>query len=393
MSAKKLVMVVEDNGELADHVTNILLKTKKYDVINAYDGQQALELYQLHKRFLGIGESKIKAIILDIKMQGMDGLEFLRRMRYDEKTKPKIPVVILSAYEDKDKWMTATHSEYGAVCSYLKKPFNRNELLDTLERIFKGESQRMIAETVEKCYEKLEGFLSDEINKSEKDKDASASASEHFTGTEESVVPAKPRKLRVMIGTLYNYRGILANVNNYSVNKIFLILPEIMDSHSSKSLATFKNSLSPDVEIVTKSSIKYKDMIEISREVARIIDNLPKETVVFIDISSGDKLITLGILFGAYARAERIKYILYLPEKSNKVICLPKVEYEINDAQKNLLKAIIKKPGITTLELVKNQSISQGLIYKYIRKFLEINALNKENEQLFITDLGHLLLI
>lgn len=155
MVGKQLVMVVEDNGALVDHVSSVLQKTLKYQVINAYSGQQALQLVHLNKSLWGLRRNRIQAIVCDIKMEGMDGLEFLARLRQEEPKNKRIPFILFSAYEDERIWRKAIDPEKGAVCAYLKKPFKREDLLDCLDRIMAGEVSEMVKATVKMFEERF----------------------------------------------------------------------------------------------------------------------------------------------------------------------------------------------------------------------------------------------
>ncbi|MEK6557122.1 MAG: response regulator, partial [Candidatus Margulisiibacteriota bacterium] len=99
-------------------------------------------------------KNKISTIILDLKMPNMNGLQFLKELRKQEYFVTKMPVIILSAYEDKEKWQEVTDHQSGYVCGYCKKPVNMDELLLALQRIRGAESEVMIRQTLDKQYMK-----------------------------------------------------------------------------------------------------------------------------------------------------------------------------------------------------------------------------------------------
>jgi two-component system nitrogen regulation response regulator GlnG len=68
------------------------------------------------------------AVLSDIRMPGMDGLEFMSRL----KTKlPKVPVIIMTAYSDLDSAVSAFQ---GGAFEYLPKPFDINHALALIHR-------------------------------------------------------------------------------------------------------------------------------------------------------------------------------------------------------------------------------------------------------------------
>ena len=147
---KPLILVVEDEPKQADMIAKMINQTGRYEAVIAHSAKEGFEMLDKYKRFLGLADNQIKCIVLDIKMPEMDGLEFLKEIRRQESFMKLLPVIILTAYEDKVKWAKATLSERGIVAAYLKKPVKEEELIDTIDRILAGDMWRMVDETEEK---------------------------------------------------------------------------------------------------------------------------------------------------------------------------------------------------------------------------------------------------
>ena len=107
------LLLVEDNIQLNKALTT-LLKRNSYLVDSAFDGEEAL---------LYIKDHSYDAIILDIMLPKIDGLEVLRRMRKDSNATPTIMLTAKNTIEDK-----ITGLDLGAD-DYLAKPFDSEELL------------------------------------------------------------------------------------------------------------------------------------------------------------------------------------------------------------------------------------------------------------------------
>ena len=106
------ILVVDDDKEIVNAI-EIYLSQEGYNILKAYDGEEALEK---------IKENEIHLIILDIMMPNKDGIETLQEIRKDK----TIPVIMLSAKsEDYDK---ISGLNTGAD-DYVTKPFNPLELI------------------------------------------------------------------------------------------------------------------------------------------------------------------------------------------------------------------------------------------------------------------------
>ncbi|OGC05952.1 hypothetical protein A3H38_01750 [candidate division WOR-1 bacterium RIFCSPLOWO2_02_FULL_46_20] len=151
--AKPMIMVVDDEIDVANSITNTIKDTGRYDVITSYSAREALANLAKNKVFFGLGGNRIHLILLDIKMPDMDGLTFLDKVRKD--FGEDIGVCMLTAWEDSEKWDRATS---GFVVNYIKKPFVSEELITTIDNFFEGKEGKMILETFEKHIQKREEF-------------------------------------------------------------------------------------------------------------------------------------------------------------------------------------------------------------------------------------------
>ena len=157
--AKPLIMVVDDEVDVANTIANIIRDTKRYDVLTAYSAREALNFLAKNKIAFGLGGNSVRLIMLDIKMPEMDGLQFLEKVRKDYGE--DIGVSMLTAWEDNEKWDSATS---GFVVNYIKKPFKSEELIATLEKFFEGREGEMVLDTFEKHIQKREEFKKRTLN-------------------------------------------------------------------------------------------------------------------------------------------------------------------------------------------------------------------------------------
>ena len=121
------ILLVEDNpldAELAIRalknggLANNLLWVK--------DGQQALDYLFRQGEYAQRNENSPRLVLLDLKMPRVDGIEVLKAIKADEKTR-RIPVVVMtSSQEERD---VAQSYDLG-VNSYVVKPVDFNALAD-----------------------------------------------------------------------------------------------------------------------------------------------------------------------------------------------------------------------------------------------------------------------
>jgi len=114
------ILLVEDNFSDAKLTIRALQKNNLCNnIVHLSDGAQALDFIFAQGEYSGRSiENKPKIVLLDLKMPKIDGLEVLRAIKKDERTK-NIPVIIMtSSKEDND---IRTAYDFG-VNSYVVKP-------------------------------------------------------------------------------------------------------------------------------------------------------------------------------------------------------------------------------------------------------------------------------
>src|ERR1700681_648613 len=131
--AEKTILLVEDNP---DDVALTVRAFQKNNVANrivqAADGVEALDYLFATGRHAGRDVNEVPAmILLDLKLPKIDGLEVLRRLRADERTK-LLPVVILtSSKEDQD---LVKGYALGAN-SYVRKPVDFAQFMEAVRQL------------------------------------------------------------------------------------------------------------------------------------------------------------------------------------------------------------------------------------------------------------------
>lgn len=129
----KVILLVEDN---ADDEALTLRALKKNNIGNevvvARDGVEALDYLFATGPYQGRNANVLPQIVLlDLKLPKVDGLEVLRRVRSDIRTK-RVPVIILTSSSEEQDLITGY--DLGAN-SYVRKPVDFNQFIDAVRQL------------------------------------------------------------------------------------------------------------------------------------------------------------------------------------------------------------------------------------------------------------------
>lgn len=115
------ILIIDDDMEFCS-LFKRRLEANGYEVEVSYEGGEAF--------------SKTKSfypdlVLLDLKMQGVDGFEFLRMLRSDPDTSG-IPVIVTTALGDA---VSMEKAEDFSCDAYMVKPFTPEKLIDTIKTL------------------------------------------------------------------------------------------------------------------------------------------------------------------------------------------------------------------------------------------------------------------
>ena len=119
---KKTILIVDDSPDITITVKGVLEEESgDYEVVIAESGEECLELLK--------GDFIPDAILMDIMMPGMDGMETYEHIKENDRWS-NIPVLFLTAKTD--QFTEGTGQFLGA--DFIKKPFEINDLIVRIER-------------------------------------------------------------------------------------------------------------------------------------------------------------------------------------------------------------------------------------------------------------------
>ncbi len=132
-SKDRVILLVEDNP---DDVELTLRAFKKNNISNEVivvgDGEAALEYLHAQGKYTDSDASVLPSVVLlDLKLPKIDGLEVLKRIRSDERTKT-LPVVILTSSKEETD---ITESYKNGCNSYVQKPVDFDQFMEAAREL------------------------------------------------------------------------------------------------------------------------------------------------------------------------------------------------------------------------------------------------------------------
>ena len=115
---KKTILICDDEEGIRESLKLIL--EKDYNLIFTANGNEAIE---------AIKKDAVDAVIMDIKMPRLDGIEAMRKIK---ELKPAVKILTISGYKSVD---TAREAVNAGASDYIVKPFDRNEISKTVQKL------------------------------------------------------------------------------------------------------------------------------------------------------------------------------------------------------------------------------------------------------------------
>ncbi|MBQ1961906.1 MAG: response regulator transcription factor [Clostridia bacterium] len=130
---KKCILIADDEQRIVDLISDFL-HAAGYETLKAYDGKQALEIFERQKADLAI---------IDIMMPEIDGWELTRLIRQSS----QLPIIMLSARSEEFDQLTGFEA---GVDEYVTKPFSPAVLVKRVEALLKRSEGNQTAFTEQK---------------------------------------------------------------------------------------------------------------------------------------------------------------------------------------------------------------------------------------------------
>ena len=194
---------------------------------------------------------------------------------------------------------------------------------------------------------------------------------------------------KVLIATLYGSDAVMLSVTKLGPDRIILLVNKEPNIEQEKSLKLINDSLSSVLEIKT-IKIEIYDVVSIAEKIVEIIDMQPDEDEIYINITAGRKTQSIGLLFAAYARHEKVKKIAYYPEDSKEVVYLPRISFKLTSSQKRILEYLYESKNNKNMkELAEKIDLSTAMLYRAIDELKDMDLVSTE-DGIKLTDAGRI---
>ena len=110
------VIIADDDHDVVDTVSTLVVEKGIMVIGKAYDGEDASQQYFLHKP---------DVLLLDLMMENYDGHYAIEKIKQEE---PDAKIIVISAYLDR-------HFEANRVSAIFSKPVDIDELVDKIKKI------------------------------------------------------------------------------------------------------------------------------------------------------------------------------------------------------------------------------------------------------------------
>jgi DNA-binding NtrC family response regulator len=126
-----VILIIDDEKSIQKSFTQLF--HNQYEILNAYNGREALEI---------LGNCEVDLVFLDYMMPGEDGLEILEKIKEKE---PGIPVVMITAYGSFETIIKST--SLGAY-DYLEKPLDIDKISIIAKRAVESRKMSKYVNTI-----------------------------------------------------------------------------------------------------------------------------------------------------------------------------------------------------------------------------------------------------
>ncbi|WP_370575707.1 CRISPR-associated CARF protein Csa3 [Methanomethylovorans sp.] len=194
-----------------------------------------------------------------------------------------------------------------------------------------------------------------------------------------------------LITTLYTLEPVLVCVTRLSPSKLIILTEDGAVDKKVQAEQMLEATFGKFIEVKKLITSLY-DTVRVAQDVAGAVEEEHgRGNQVMINVSGGRKPQAFGALFGAYARSDMVKRVVYVTEEDNFMIDFPILSFNLSPTKKAILEHIRQGEKAVTAIALK-VGISRGMAYNHVRELKDMGYVS-DDEGFSITDSGRLAVI
>jgi CRISPR-associated protein Csa3 len=194
-----------------------------------------------------------------------------------------------------------------------------------------------------------------------------------------------------LITTLYTLEPVLVCVTRLSPSRLIILTEDGAVDKKVQAEQMLEATFGKFIEVKKLITSLY-DTVRVAQDVAGAVEEEHgRGNQVMINVSGGRKPQAFGALFGAYARSDMVKRVVYVTEEDNFMIDFPILSFNISPTKKAILEHIRQGEKAVTA-IAGKVGISRGMAYNHIRELKDMGYIS-DDDGFSITDSGRLAVI
>ncbi len=189
---------------------------------------------------------------------------------------------------------------------------------------------------------------------------------------------------KVMISTVYEGQVVPKAVHKLGPDKLILLNADDRQDTRKKAIKKLREQYKGIMDVETVDVSAY-GLVEIASAVASAIDS-EAGNEVYVHITESRKIQSIGAMYGAFMRKQKVEGVYYIVEETGEMLQLPMLDLKINDTKRRMLEEI-GKGNTNAKELAGKLGVHLSLIYA---NFKEMQKEGLLTEALNITEAGRL---
>jgi len=180
-----------------------------------------------------------------------------------------------------------------------------------------------------------------------------------------------------LISTFYSFDPFVAAAHAVSPNVIVLIVDAEKEKEVNENIKKVRDFYG-SVTSVNVETVKGSDLLAITQKTVDLIEKAKGRVVVYV--GGGKKLTAQGVLYGCYARAERVEKILCNNVNDQTIVELPKLTYGLTKPKRILLEKIAARDGKSIKDIADSLGKTRGMLYQHLKELKENGYVDEKFE-------------